>query len=398
MNNNSDKFKLDKILEKIPSGIRLEDGDILFLLESRDADALQKIAETANALNKKINLGNVSYVVNRNINFTNICSLNCKFCGYKRTEKSKDAFLLDYDKIIEKISEGERKIGINEICVTGGINPGLKPEYYFNLIKTMRTNFPDLHIHAFSPQEIYWLANATGKSYGDVIEKLVECGINSMPGTAAEILAVETRKKICPQKISAPVWVEIIKTAHNAGIKTSATILFGHIESHSDIVYHLSLLRQIQDETSGFTEFIPLPFISFKTPLKHKVDLTYGQKSDIILKFYAISRLYLDNFKNIQTSWPKIGTGAAVESLELGINDFGGTLMEENITKSAGGSFGEYLSEEQIKKLIAGAGKIPIRRDTLYNYAEFSGNFNNNYNIGFSADNNFKLYESIYKR
>ncbi|MHB1697384.1 MAG: 7,8-didemethyl-8-hydroxy-5-deazariboflavin synthase subunit CofH [bacterium] len=367
MNNNSDKFKLDKILEKIPLGIRLEDADILFLFESGDADALQKIAETANALNKRINSDSVSYVVNRNINFTNICSLNCKFCGYKRTEKSKDAFLLDYGKIIEKISEGERKIGINEICVTGGINPGLKPEYYFNLIKTIRKNFPDLHIHAFSPQEIYELAKATGNSYIDVIEKLADIGLNSMPGTAAEILAEETRKKICPKKINTSVWVEIIKTAHNAGVKTSATVLFGHIESYADIVYHLSLLRRIQDETGGFTEFIPLPFISSKTPLKHNLGLAKKHNNDNILKFYAISRLYLDNFKNIQASWPKIGTGAAVESLEWGINDFGGTLMEENITKSAGGEFGEYLSENDILNLIKKAGKFPVRRDTLYN-------------------------------
>ena len=370
MLHSSDKSGLDNILQKALSGGRLEDSDLLFLLEEKDGKAVQEIALAADTLNRDINSGKVSYVVNRNINFTNICALNCRFCGYKRTKNSKDAFLLDYDKILEKISEGKKQIGIDEICVTGGINPELKsnPDYYFNLVRTVRNNFPDLHIHAFSPQEIYELAEATGKSYAEVIEKLVDCGLNSIPGTAAEILAEETRKKICPEKINTSVWVEIIKTAHMLGVKTSATVLFGHIESNEDLAYHLSLIRQIQDETGGFTEFIALPFISPKTSLRKQVNQTKIYDNEAVLKFYAILRLYLDNFKNIQTSWPKIGVHSALKSLECGVNDFGGTLMEENITKSAGGNFGEYLSEGEIINLIKQAGKIPARRDTLYNY------------------------------
>ena len=363
--------ELNSVLEKALSFERINDEELLCLLEEKENG--QDIIRVADINNQKINSNTVSFVVNRNINFTNICGLNCKFCGYKRTERSKDAFLLDYDRILEKISEG-KKIGIDEICVTGGINPKLKPDYYFNLIKIVRDNFPDLHIHAFSPQEIFEISKTAGMSIEFVISKLVESGLNSMPGTAAEILAQETRGKICPEKINTDVWVEIIKTAHKMGIKTSATILFGHIESNLDIVYHLSLIRQIQDETNGFTEFITLPFIPYKTSLRKKVDSTLVQ--DKVFKFYAILRLYLDNIKNIQTSWPKIGVPAALKSLECGVNDFGGTLMEENITKSAGGEFGEYLPEEQIKKLIGGAGKIPVRRDTLYNYIEF---FNNDF-------------------
>ncbi|MDA8401308.1 MAG: 7,8-didemethyl-8-hydroxy-5-deazariboflavin synthase subunit CofH, partial [Deltaproteobacteria bacterium] len=204
--------------------------------------------------------------------------------------------------------------------------------------------------------------------YDELIEKLVDCGLNSIPGTAAEILAEETRKKICPEKINTSVWVEIIKTAHMLGVKTSATVLFGHIESNEDLAYHLSLIRRIQDETGGFTEFIALPFISPKTSLRKQVNQTKIYDNEAVLKFYAILRLYLDNFKNIQTSWPKIGVHSALKSLECGVNDFGGTLMEENITKSAGGNFGEYLSEGEIINLIKQAGKIPARRDTLYNY------------------------------
>ncbi len=354
--------ELNSVLEKALSFERINDEELLCLLEEKEKG--QDIIRIAGIKNQKINSNTVSFVVNRNINFTNICGLNCRFCGYKRTKKSKDSFLLDYDKILEKISEG-KKIGIDEICVTGGINPELKPDYYFSLIKTVRDNFPDLHIHAFSPQEIYELSKAMNKSYEDVILKLVDTGLNSMPGTAAEILAKETRSKICPEKINTDVWVEIIKAAHKSGVKTSATILFGHIESNLDIVYHLSLIRQIQDETNGFTEFIALPFISYKTSLRKKVDSTLIQ--DKIFKFYAILRLYLDNFKNIQTSWPKIGIPAALKSLECGVNDFGGTLMEENITKSAGGEFGEYLPEDEIVSLIKKSGKFPVRRDTLYN-------------------------------
>ena len=244
----------------------------------------------------------------------------------------------------------------------------LNSDYYFDLIKTVRNNFPKLHIHAFSPQEIYELSDATGKTYVQVIEKLVNCGVNSLPGTAAEILAEETRKKICPQKINTAEWAEIIKTAHILGVKTSATVLFGHIESSVDLAYHLSIIRRLQDETGGFTEFIALPFISPKTSLGKSINgnKVIGEKR--VFKFYAILRLYLDNFKNIQTSWPKIGVPAALKSLDCGINDFGGTLMEENITKSAGGQFGEFLEEKEIINLIKQAGKIPLRRDTVYNY------------------------------
>lgn len=356
--------ELNSILEKALSFERLDDKELLYLLEEKEG--MHDIVNIADIKNQKINSDKVSYVVNRNINFTNICGLNCRFCGYKRTEKSKDAFLLGYDEILEKISDGKNRIGIDEICVTGGINPDLKPDYYFNLVKVVRDAFPDIHIHAFSPQEILELSMATGKPYKDVILKLVELGLNSMPGTAAEILAEETRGRICPEKLSAAQWVEIIKTAHGLGVKTSATILFGHVETNPDIVYHLSLIRQIQDETNGFTEFIALPFISYKTSLRKKVDSTLVRNR--VLEFYAILRLYLDNFKNIQTSWPKIGAVAALKSLECGVNDFGGTLMEENITKSAGGNFGEYLPEDEIIGLIKSAGKLPVRRDTLYNY------------------------------
>ena len=369
-NSKTHKIEPDYIFQKALSGERLDDNDLLALLDEREENAVEEIIFAADMLNKKINSDKVSYVVNRNINFTNICSLNCKFCGYKRTKNSKDAFLLDYDKIIEKISEGVKSIGINEICVTGGINPELKlnPDYYFDLIKTVRNNFPKLHIHAFSPQEIYELSDATGKTYVQVIEKLVNCGVNSMPGTAAEILAEETRKKICPQKINMAEWVKIIKTAHLLGVKTSATVLFGHIESSGDLAYHLSIIRRLQDETGGFTEFIALPFISPKTSLGKSINgkKIIGEKR--VFKFYAILRLFLDNFKNIQTSWPKIGVSAALKSLDCGINDFGGTLMEENITKSAGGKFGEFLEEKEIINLIKHAGKTPVRRDTVYNY------------------------------
>ncbi len=354
---------LDKVLDKAISSKRLDKDDLSTLLE--DKIRANEIINTADIVNTTLNSDKVSYVVNRNINFTNICHLNCRFCGYKRSAKSKDSFVLDYDEILKKIEEGYL-IGINEVCITGGINSKLDADYYFDMIKIIKRNFPALHIHAFSPQEIFELANKTGFSYEKVIAILIDNGLNSMPGTAAEILAPALRKKICSDKINSKQWTKIITTAHKAGVKTSATILFGHIETNPDIAYHLDLIRNIQDETGGFTEFISLPFIPFKTSLRTSVKSNL--KADDIFKFYAIFRLYLHNFKNIQVSWPKIGIDAAVRSLGCGINDFGGTLMEENITKSAGGNYGEYLSEKDIISLIRSAGKIPIRRDTLYNY------------------------------
>ncbi len=354
-----DQIKIKDLL----SGGRLEDDGLLSLLKNEGN--LPEIAEAADGINRRVNSGRVTYVVNRNINFTNVCNLNCKFCGYKRTKGAPDAFLLGYDKILEKISDG-MKIGIDEICVTGGINPDLKPDYYFGLLKTIKRSFPRLHIHAFSPQEIYELSRMTGKSREAVISALAEAGLNSMPGTAAEILAEKTRKYICPEKIGSSTWAEIIKTAHKTGIKTSATVLFGHLETESDLVHHLSLIRNIQDETRGFTEFITLPFISSKTPLRKKVAVPFQGNVQRVFKFYSILRLYLDNFKNIQVSWPKIGVENAARSLDYGVNDFGGTLMEENITKSAGGGFGEYLPERAIIEIIKSAGKIPVRRNTLY--------------------------------
>lgn len=356
---------LTGIIEKTLAGSRMENDELIFLLENDvSPDAL---SSAASMINMEKNRGRVTYVVNRNINFTNICSLDCRFCGYRRTKRSRDAFLLDYEQVIEKIAEGRSKIGIDEICVTGGINPELAPDYYFGLIKSVRDSFPGLHIHAFSPQEVFELSGATGKSYKETMLKLVDCGLDSMPGTAAEILAPETRKVICPKKIDTATWVDIIESAHGAGIKTSATILFGHLESAGDIALHLEIIRNIQDKTGGFTEFIPLPFISSKTPLRNRVGGLFSGDINKIFKFYAILRLYLDNFKNIQVSWPKIGVDNALKSFAFGINDFGGTLMEENITKSAGGGYGEFLSEEEIVSLINSAGKIPVRRDTLYN-------------------------------
>jgi FO synthase subunit 2 len=367
-NININKYhKLDNIFNKINKFERIDDDELLNLLD--DNENFNEIIQYAAYINKSINGNDVSYIVNRNINFTNICYLNCKFCGYKRTVNSKDSFVLTIDKIIEKINEGYN-IGINEVCVTGGINPDFNPDFYFNLIKSIRAAFPELHIHAFSPQEIFELSAKTGFSFEKVFEILKDNGLNSMPGTAAEILAPETRKAICKDKISTLQWTEIIKTAHKMNIKSSATILVGHIESNADIAYHLNLIRKIQDSTSGFTEFIALPFIASKTSLKHQIKTGISADGQKILKFYAILRLYLNNFKNIQTSWPKIGTELAVQSLSCGINDFGGTLMEENITKSAGGNFGEYLSEKDIISLIKSARKNPVRRDTLYNYIQ----------------------------
>jgi CofH subfamily radical SAM domain protein len=268
--------------------------------------------------------------------------------------------------MLQKIEETP---DISEVCIQGGINPHLDISYYLDFLRQIKKHYPALHIHGISPQEIHSLAERAGWSLGRAIQTLMEAGLDSMAGTAAEILVDPVREKIAPSKIPSARWVEIVKTAHFLGLPSTATILFGHIESGLDILEHLDLLREIQKETRGFTEFIPLPFIPYRTRLGSDFSLAQTAPWLRIKRFYALARIYLfPTFKNIQTSWVKLGVGRALQTLEVGVNDFGGTLFEENITRSAGGNFGEYLSEEEIRKSLLQAGKVPVPRDTLYHW------------------------------
>ena len=351
------------ISSKVLTGKEINKEEGLYL--SRMNGGIELFA-LARELNRQLNGNRVTYVKNRNLNFTNICTIKCKFCGFCREEQDAEAFTLTVEEMLQKIEETP---DISEVCIQGAINPHLDISYYLDFLRQIKNHHPALHIHGISPQEIHSLAEKARWSLEKVVQTLMEAGLDSMAGTAAEILVDPVREKIAPSKIPSARWVEIVKTAHFLGLPSTATILFGHIESGMDILEHLDLLREIQKETRGFTEFIPLPFIPYRTRLGSDFSLSKTAPWLRIKRFYALARIYLfPTFKNIQTSWVKLGVGRALQTLEVGVYDFGGTLFEENITRSAGGNFGQYLSEEEIRKRLLQAGKVPVQRDTLYHW------------------------------
>ncbi len=356
-------MNFDTIANSVLAGREITEEEGLHLLRTRGRED-EEIFALASRLNENLNGRRVTYVQNRNLNFTNICALKCKFCGFCRDESHPQALLLTAENLLRKIRETP---GITEVCIQGGIHPRLEITFYVDLLRRIKEQHPSLHIHGISPQEIFSLSQRTGWPVGRTIATLMEAGLDSMAGTAAEILVDRVRQMICPEKISAHQWVEIVKTAHHLRLRSTATILFGHLESPEDILEHLTLIRRIQHETGGFTEFVPLLFIPYSTRLGSEYSLNGTAPWRFIKKIYALSRIYLfPAFKNIQTSWVKLGIERALDTLDVGANDFGGTLFEENITRSAGGSFGEFLSADTIRENLCRKGKIPEERNTLY--------------------------------
>ena len=310
----------------------------------------------------------VTYVHNRNVNFTNVCVVDCRFCGFYRKRDEPEAYTHSIEEVLSRVASTPE---ITEVCLQGGINPNLPPEYYLEMLRRLKASAPDLHLHAFSPQEIHILARRLGSSVAEALARLKDAGLGSMPGTAAEILADEVRRVICPGKISADRWEEIVTTAHRLGIPTSCTMMFGHIETTEHRAAHLSRLRAIQERTSGFTEFIALPFMPYRTDLGRDFGITHPPSLEDYYRLLAAARLYFgDLIPHVQVSWVKMGLEAAQGSLRGGVDDFSGTLHEERITSSAGGSHGQYLSREAIREAIREAGMVPVERDTLYNLRE----------------------------
>jgi 7,8-didemethyl-8-hydroxy-5-deazariboflavin synthase CofH subunit len=343
-----------------------DDLSLLFSAQGRDILLLGQVADII----RERQVGpTITYVVNRNINFTNVCSINCPFCAYSVPSQSQDGYLNISIEYLQKKIEETYPYRITEVCVQGGIHPDINLETYLEILRNLKMIDPTLHVHAFSPQEISHAALSSGEEIKDVLLEFKKNGIGSLPGTAAEILDDDIRKRICPNKISSTEWVYIIKTAHRLGIPTTSTILFGHIEKPQHWIHHLSLLRQIQEETHGFTEFIPLPFIAKETSLKEQYPSQIPKFSGLdYIKFYAVSRLFLgDIIKNIQTSWVKLGFPIAQLTLTAGCNDFGGTLFEENITRSAGGEYGQVSTPEEFQSRISQLKRPFSERGTLYN-------------------------------
>ncbi len=346
-----------------------EEALILLKVKGKEFNALQYVANQICTEKRK---DIVTFVINRNINFTNICYKKCKFCSFSSDNSNEESFTLSIDVIRKKIVELNNN-DCTEVCIQGGINPKLDFNYYIDILKSIKKINPKLHIHAFSPQEIHHLSELNNEPIEDILKKLKMEGLNSIPGTAAEILNDNIRKIICPNKINTSRWTEIIKAAHKLDIPTTSTMMYGHIETLRDRVEHLDILRDIQKETYGITEFIPLAFIKQKPLLgkleNYPLNPTYGMDD---LKLLSVARLFLNNYiDNIQCSWVKLGPKFAQVSLNYGVNDFSGTLMEENISKSAGAIYGEYLEPDEIINIIKAAGKRPAQRDTLYNIIRY---------------------------
>ncbi len=360
------------IIEKALKGVEItvEEGERLLHAEGKELHALALAADEV----RRRRVGDVvTYVVNRNINFTNICAGDCKFCAFKRNRGDQDAYTLTLKQISYKTREA-LDFGATEICMQGGLNPKLKLEDYVAMLKAVRNVSADIHIHAFSPAELNFIARHDGLSLKEVIETLLEAGLNSVPGTAAEILADRVRDIICPGKLSASEWQTTIKLCHRLGLPTTATMMYGHVETPRERAEHMALLRDVQRETHGFTEFVLLPFMHENTPLQKGGIVRGGPSGVDNIRVHAVARLMLTGYvDNIQTSWVKLGPKVAQMMLNVGANDLGGTLLEENISRAAGAQ-NQMMVPQELGRLINEIGRISRQRTTTYGVPQIGGN------------------------
>lgn len=330
---------------------------------------LQALCLVADQLRRQQVGDQVTYVVNRNINFTNVCIRSCRFCAFSRTGTSGQGYWLPQEEILRRCQQAH-DLGATEVCLQAGLAPGMDGWLYVDLCRLIHQALPDLHIHAFSPEEIKYGSAQAGLSVREYLEALQEAGLGSLPGTSAEILDDRLRDQISPGRISTAQWIEVITTAHQLGIPTTSTLMFGHVETLADQMRHLDLLRSIQQETGGFTEFVPLSFVHQEAPLFLRslaAGTRPGPTGNEVIRLYAISRLMLGaSIKNIQASWVKEGLRQAQWLLACGVNDLGGTLMNESISTSAGASHGQLMRPAILRHVIRDAGRIPVQRRTTY--------------------------------
>jgi len=312
----------------------------------------------------------VTYVVNRNINFTNVCIKQCGFCAFSRDFREEEGYFLPTEEIVRRAKEAHQ-FGATEVCIQAGLPPDMKGDLYENICREIKKEIPDIHIHGFSPEEILYGATRSETSIEEFLKRMKEAGVDTLPGTSAEILDQKLRDKISPGRISVKDWEKVIKTAHKMGINTTSTMMFGHIETLEDRVRHIAKLREIQKETGGFTEFVPLNFIPDEAPMyKHQIHegIRQGANGNDVLLTHAIARIMLNNsINNLQMSWVKEGQKMSQLLLMWGANDFGGTLINESISTSAGSEHGQLLRPKEIRRLVKEIGRIPAERDTNYN-------------------------------
>lgn len=348
--------------------------DSAMRLASAAGAELEALVAAADRLRREVAGETITYVVNRNINFTNVCFVGCSFCGFGRGPGAPDAYSLSIEGVVRKAQEAW-DTGATEVCIQGGLPRDLDGFFYRDLLRAVKRAIPGMHVHAFSPMEIDYGVLKTGMPLRGYLGMMKSEGLGSIPGTAAEILDDDVRRRLSPNKLPASRWVEIITAAHELGIPTTSTMMYGHVEEPAHWVNHLLLLRRIQAQTGGFTEFVPLGFVHEKTRLFRHGGARPGARREEHLLVHALSRVLLHRaIPNIQVSWVKLGFDVALACLNAGANDFGGTLMEENISKAAGANFGEYVSPEEFRRMIRAIGRVPAERATTYKIRRmFSG-------------------------
>jgi 7,8-didemethyl-8-hydroxy-5-deazariboflavin synthase CofH subunit len=360
---------LEQVLES-------QDGSVLSreqscLLANTENDDLLGLIAAADELRRELVGEVITYVVNRNINFTNVCFIGCKFCAFSRGPREADAYFIPLEQMGQKAVEAWER-GATEVCIQGGLPHGLPPFYYRDILRSVKKAVPRMHIHAFSPMEIVYGVELTGMPLPDYLSMLRDEGLDTLPGTAAEILDDDVRTVLSRNKLSTAQWQEVIRTAHRCGIRSTSTLMYGHIETPAHWVNQLLLFREIQRETGGFTEFVPLGFVHPNTLLFQQGIARPGPTLAEHLKIHALARVLLagpaatGGINNLQVSWVKLNRKLSQLCLQAGANDYGGTLMEENISREAGATAGQYTSPEEFQQLILELGRIPAERNTTY--------------------------------
>ena len=366
---------VDRIIQRASTGQRLGEGDIVTLFQARGAE-FDAVSTAADALRASVSGGSIGYVVNRNINYTNICTYGCRFCAFSKGRLGDTlrgpAYDLDREEIARRVREAWER-GATEVCMQGGIHPRYTGETYLSILDAAKRAADNIHVHAFSPLEVHHGATSLGLSIGSYLNRLRGAGLGSLPGTAAEILDDQARAVLCPDKLSTNEWLAIVEAAHRRGLPTTATIMFGHVDQPGHWARHLLHIRDLQDRTGGFTEFVPLPFVHMEAPLYLKGRARRGPTFRETVLMHAVSRLVLHPLiPNIQVSWVKLGADGASACLKAGANDLGGTLMNESISRSAGTKHGQEFAPERMDALIASLGRTPRQRTTLYRDAPAS--------------------------
>ncbi|WP_156439651.1 5-amino-6-(D-ribitylamino)uracil--L-tyrosine 4-hydroxyphenyl transferase CofH [Bradyrhizobium valentinum] len=358
-----------RIVAKAQSGIRLEEAEIVSLFEAEERD-FTAVCRAADELRRSVNGDTVSYVVNRNINYTNICYFRCQFCAFSKGKLAENLRGRPYDIAMDEIGRRAREAwerGATEVCMQGGIHPSYTGAKYLEICRTVKQFTPEMHIHAFSPLEVFQGARTLGISVDEFLRELKKAGLGTLPGTAAEILDDEVRAILCPDKINTAQWLQIMGAAHRAGLRSTATIMFGHVDRYEHWAKHLLRIRDLQAETGGFTEFVPLPFVHMEAPIYLKGRSRKGPTFREVVLMHAIGRLvFHSRISNIQTSWVKLGQKGIRGCLEAGVNDLGGTLMDETISRSAGAQHGHEMAPKQMEDLIREMARLPRQRTTVY--------------------------------